>query len=97
MGKLTIKTDHKWKPFRYQYEVERRKDYKDYDWMDENDKGDGWIIYLRRLYNLSDFMRIENIPEFSGWNGYHSDSFFSGVLIKVSQDGEQYKIGTYFS
>lgn len=102
---LEIKTDHKWKQFKYGYDVEKRKDYKDYDWMDENDKGDGWIIYHRRLhhiyhrrlYHISDFVLIENenIPEFSGWNGYHSDSFFSGVLIKVSQDGEQYKIGTY--
>ena len=92
---LEIKTDHKWKQFKYGYDVEKRKDYKYYDWMDENDKGDGWIIYHRRLYHISDFMRIENIPEFSGWNGYHSDSFFSGVLIKLSDDGERYKIGTY--
>lgn len=24
----------------------------------------------------------------SGWHGFHSDSFFSGVAIQVSRDGE---------
>ena len=94
---LEINTDNKWKQLRYGYEVEKRKDFKDYDWMEEDEKHDGWIIYRRRLYHLSDFMRIENIPEFSGWDGYLSDTFFSGVLIKLSDDGERYKIGTYCS
>ena len=49
---LEIKTDHKWKQFKYGYDVEKRKDYKDYDWMDEHDKGDGWIIYHRRLHHI---------------------------------------------
>lgn len=32
---------------------------------------------------------------FSGWDGYHSDSYFSGIVIKLSPDGEQYQVGTY--
>jgi hypothetical protein len=43
-------------------------------------------------------MRLENkLPELKDWDGYQSDSYFSGVVIKISPDGEQYKIGTYFS
>ena len=33
--------------------------------------------------------------EFQNWNGYRPDSFYSGVLIKVSEDSETYKVATY--
>jgi hypothetical protein len=31
------------------------------------------------------------------WDGYHSDSFFSGVLVKYSRCGDAVKVATYFS
>ena len=37
------------------------------------------------------------ISAISRWDGSAADGFSSGVLIKVSPDGEQYKIGTYRS
>ena len=27
--------------------------------------------------------------------GYYSDSYFSGVVVKISRDGERYRVGTY--
>lgn len=33
----------------------------------------------------------------SAWHGYHGDSYFSGVLIRLSDDGERYQVATYFS
>ena len=33
--------------------------------------------------------------EFKEWHAYLSDSFFSGILIRVSDDGEQYQIATF--
>lgn len=32
---------------------------------------------------------------FEGWDGYRPDSFYSGVLIKVSDDFETYTVATY--
>ena len=26
-----------------------------------------------------------------GWDGYHSDSFFSGIVIRFSKDGMHYR------
>lgn len=41
-------------------------------------------------------MRIPHGSDFKGWDGYASDSYFSGVLIKLSRDGEEYMVGTYY-
>ena len=96
---LKIITDNKWKNFKYGNEVDSRKDYADYDHLSEDEKYDRWIIYRKSLYHLSDFLRINSNSPFNSkkWEGYLSDSFFSGILIKVSQDGEQYKIALYMS
>lgn len=44
-------------------------------------------------------MNIDNNSPFKtlSFDGYYSDSFFSGFLIKLSNDGESYKIATYIS
>ena len=101
---VEIITDHKWKNFRYGYEVPAKIRLEDYDWLEDEEKFDKWIKYRDRYYHLSEFMNLHNKihcvnpPEFmDGYDGYISDSFFSGVLIKISEDGEQYKIATYIS
>ena len=57
-----------------------------------NDAGysDGFIRYRGFWYHLADFER-RSIGE---WHGQHCDSFFSAVLVRVSDDGETYRIGT---
>ena len=96
---LQIITNHHERPFIYGYEVPESIMNDQFDWMDEEDTGDGFIHYRGYWYHTSDFMRIDHHPdsEFSSWHGYHSDSFFSGVLIKLSDDCETYQIATYIS
>ncbi len=102
MSEITIITDHKWKDFKYAYDVPQSV-LEDYDHLDDN--ADGWINYRRCWYHLSDFMDLHNkvhMPAESpfktlGYDGVHNDSFFSGVLIKISDDCEQYKIATFIS
>ena len=60
-------------------------------------------------YDLEDFITTSpgpwnhNLPEeFREWDGYSSDSFFSGVLLKYSReddrmDLERVILGTYYS
>lgn len=90
---IRIITDNKYKPFKYSYEVPKRvlEDYEDESY--------GFILYRKRWYHLSNFMRIDENNPFHvlGYDGYLSDSFFSGVLIKLSRDGEAYKIATFIS
>jgi hypothetical protein len=106
-----IRTDHKWKPFKYWYEVPYhvQADRLDLDpdediddainAVDDMGYNDGWILYKDMWFHTTDFMRIDKYHPFhdSGWSGYMADSFFSGVVIDISEDGEAYKIGTYFS
>lgn len=106
-----IRTDHKWKPFKTWQEVPYhvQADYLDLapdediddalDAVDDMGYNDGWIHYKDRWYHTTDFMRIDkyNPLHVLSWQGYMADSFFSGVIIDISEDGEAYKIGTYFS
>ena len=95
--KLEIITDNKWKNFKYGYEVPDSVLNDHFDYLSEDEKIDGFIQYRSIWYHISEFMRIENNPALNGWQGYSSDSFFSGVLINISDDGERYQIGTYIS
>jgi len=103
MSSCKIITDHKWKSFKYGYEVPENI-LIEYDHLNNDEKMDGWIKYRACWYHLSDFMSCHNemyspnnpFKRF-GYDGYLSDSFFSGVLIKVSDDSENYQIATYIS
>ena len=103
MNTVEIKTNNHWRPFKYGYEIPKKVLEEDFDWLVDNED-DGFIYYCNRWYHLSEFMDLHNKiycinpPEFmNGWDGYISDSFFSGVLIKLSDDSEMYQIGTYLS
>ena len=96
---MKIKTNKKWREFKRRDEVPPKILADQFDWTDEDhaahgDYSDGFIHYRGWWYHLEDFMR-SGAPE--GWDGVRGDSFFSGVLIKLSSDGEQYQVGTYFS
>lgn len=97
---LQIITDNKWKFFKYGYEVPESVLNGQFEHLRENDSDcDSFILYKKRWYHVSDFMRIpEGFDEpMQKYDGYMSDSFFSGVLIKLSDDSESYQIATYIS
>lgn len=89
-----ITTDNKWKQFIFGIDL-TPKERKEFDYMsDEEIDYNYFIRYRKCVYSLSDFMTTKHFP---GWDGYRGDSFFSGVVIKLSNDCESYKIGTYIS
>ena len=52
-----------------------------------------FVTFRGVWYNLQDFITTAPGPwnhglpeEFEGWDGYSSDSFFSGVLLKYARD-----------
>lgn len=94
---MKITTNNHWREFKYAHEVPT--DVIEWnDHLNEDERCDGWINYCRHWYHLSDFLRITNASdEMSQWHGYRSDSFFSGILIRLSDDGERYQIATYIS
>jgi hypothetical protein len=86
----TITTNHQWRDFVYRSDVPADVLASEFDWTNDEDF-DGFFRYRGEWYHLSMFEWRNSIP---GFDGIHCDSFYSGVVIKVSADGEQYKVGT---
>jgi hypothetical protein len=80
-------------------EEERKEfDYVDWNLIARGEDSASFVRYKGELYDLGDFMRV---PEgmFHWWDGYISDSFFSGILIKhVPEDNfETVIVGRYYA
>lgn len=94
---VTIKTNRNWRDLVYRSDVPAAVLSSQFDYLSEDDASDGFFQYRGHWYHTSDFMRIEHNADLVGWDGYSSDSYFSGVVVKFSSDGERYRVGTYFS
>jgi hypothetical protein len=94
---VTIKTNNQWRDLVYRTDVPRHIRETEFDYHDAEETFDGFFCYRGHWYHLDQFMTILNNPDLAGWDGYASDSYFSGVVIKLSKDCEQIKVGTYFS
>jgi len=94
---ITITTNYHWHDFIYGFELSD-KEKEQFDYIDSEDTR-YFIRYRDMVYDLNEFSPIANYPgtpkQFDGWNNYLPDSFFSGILIKFSEDYEQYRIATY--
>lgn len=89
MNETRIITNHHWRQFKYRYEVPQSVLDDQFDYHGPDDGLDGFIHYRGTWYHLDQFMRLENTP---GWDGGHGESYFSAVLIKLSDDAEEYQI-----
>lgn len=69
------------------------KEQNEFDYFDPSNIGN-FFRYKGAVYDLGEAMRIEGIAD---WQGCYSETAFSGVLIKVSSDGETVIVGRYFS
>lgn len=94
---MKIVTNNHMKMFKYGYEVPTDV-HADYNWLDGDERQDGWIKYRDSWLHISDFMRTSD-DDFKGWDGYMSDTYFSGVVIRHVSDGvdDGYVIGRYMS
>jgi hypothetical protein len=99
---VTIKSDKKWRNLLYGYDLPK-KWRKEFDYLtDEEFEIHDFAKYRGWVYDVHEFMRIPQgtgggFPELAAWDGYMSDTYSSGVVIKLSSDGEQYKIGRFYS
>jgi hypothetical protein len=97
---MDIKTNHKPRPTVYGWEL-TDKERAEFDYLDDINGG-SFFRYKGAVYDLGEFMRIDHVREclpetFTGWHGYQSDTFFSGLLVRYSGDFESVVIGQYFS
>ena len=87
---MTLRTDGKWHDFKYRNEVPKTVLRREFDWLDSEGSEDHFIRYQRGWMHLSQFERT-NEPD---WDGVMPTSMTTAILIKVSRDGEQYKIAS---
>lgn len=98
MSELTIRTNNHFRPFLSRHEVPEKVLKDRFDYQNPEDVVDGFFCYKGEWFHLDQFMRLGSKEgPFAGWDGYHGDSYFSGTLIKLSEDGETYKVARYYS
>ena len=84
MNNIKIMTNNKPRPLVYGYEL-TDKQKQDFDYIEDIDSHD-FVKYKNNIYDLSEFMRVENNDSLKDWEGYSSDSYFSGTLVKYIDD-----------
>ena len=105
---MKVITNNNWRNFCYRDEVPEKVLQNDFDWTKDDfiqygDYADGFFQYKGTWYHIDEFMA--NSYPFNGvpldcqknWDAFYSDTFFSGVAIKISDDGEQYQIALVLS
>jgi hypothetical protein len=54
--------------------------------------------YRGWTYDVQEFMSTHDMGStLRGWDGYSSDSYFSGILVKLVCDCERVIVGSYYS
>lgn len=86
----------------YGYELSE-KERSEFDYIESEEfEMHGFFRYKGEIYDMGEFTRIDSAiaphPQRDGWerfDGYASDSFFSGVLVKCV-DSDRVLVATYF-
>jgi hypothetical protein len=99
---IKLVTNHQWRNLRTRDDVPAKVLASEFDWLKyDEDTGEGFdgFIYRRGTWHhLSEFTRLDSAPDdaLRAYDGIRHYSFSSGVVIKLSPDGEQYKIAYYY-
>lgn len=76
-------------------------DYLDWPALEAGTDSASFLRYKGQVYDLSEFNTTRGLPEFNpltAWDGYLSDSFFSGIVIRYADsDCESVIVGTFFA
>lgn len=86
--------------------VERAEfDYLDWSAIDAGEDSASFVRYAGELHDLGEFSSFYGITrdaglptEFAGWHGYRSDTFFSGMLVRYTDEQcESVVVARFFS
>lgn len=106
---MEIKTDHKYRPLKALFELPK-KVAKDFDYVDEEDVSLRFVKYKDGWYDTADTQRITTSPNrmmfdwpvekdhiLAKWDAILSDTFFSAMVYKFSEDWESVIVGVYYA
>lgn len=93
---LDICTDGKFREILYFHELPTKDQAEYRDMLDDDAEEGTFFKYRGWYYYLGDFMRFrEKTPFPENWHGHYGESYFSGVIVELSDDGEWVKVGRY--
>ncbi len=78
-------------------------DFLDWEAIEQGRDSASFFRYRGELYYLGNFLRTDFNgftdagPPLRAWDGYESDSFFSGTLVRYADDGERVVVGRYYT
>ena len=91
---MRIITNGQARPIVSRFEVPADILAREFDWTDPEDPG-SFFKYRGVWHELGEFTRA---PEsLAGWDGFHGDSYFSGVVIRLADDGDSVVCGLALS
>lgn len=100
---IRIITNNVPRPVIYGYELSQAErdefDYIDWAAVDAGETSPEFVRYRGDLHDLGEFSTTSELrlDEMQAWHGYKSDSFFSGLVVRYSDDFEYVTVGLYLS
>ena len=97
MNTLKVITNNVPRNMIYGYELSD-KEKKEFDYLDQEelDTGD-FVRYKGTVYHIGQFLHYGFKHNGITWDGYHGDTFFSGILIKLVNNCEQVIMARYYT
>ena len=103
MSDFTIKTNNVPRDVVEAFELtaEERAEFDYLDWsaIERGEDSASFFRYRGEVYDLGEFMRWDGVPDspLARWDGYQSDSFFSGLLVRYCENFERVIVARYHS
>jgi hypothetical protein len=78
-------------------------DYLDWEAIKDGRDSASFFRYKGELHDLGEFLTTSELSrgaghhDLSAWDGYQSDSFFSGLVVRYVDNFERVIIGTYLA
>lgn len=89
----------------YELSADERAEFDYIDWpaVDRGEDSASFIRYRGDLYDLGEFLTTTELHPGAGhhdlgaWDGYQSDTFFSGTVIRFVDDCERVVVGRFYA
>jgi hypothetical protein len=101
---LTITTNNVPRPIidAWELTVDERAEFDYVDWagVEDGSESASFVRFKGQLYDLAEFERWDNPASptrDTRWDGMRSETFFSGVLVRYTEDQDHVVIGSYYS
>ena len=68
-----------------------------FDYLDDDSRHDYRLVaYRGAYYDVFDMLRAPAPLFASGWHGHSSETYFSGIVVRLNDDAESVVIGRYY-